>query len=288
MIWLEAARPKTLPAALAPVLVGVGYAIGRSEGHALWAWLALVGAALIQIGTNYANDYFDGVKGTDNETRVGPRRAVASGLVTPAAMKRAFVLTFALAIAVGALLVWRAGWPIALIGLSGIALGVLYTGGPKPLGYLGLGDALVLAYFGPIAVAGTHYVQALRWDAGAFVAGLGPGLLSVALLAINNLRDEPTDRVAGKRTLAVRFGRSFAMAEIATCYVLAMAMPGILIAAFGASRLTLMAAAVPLLAIPIIHRTSTASPDDPMLDMLARAGRILTLYGVLLAVGLSR
>ena len=216
-IWLEATRPRTLPAAAAPVLVGIAIAIADGTFHLVAGLGALAGAFLIQIGTNYANDYFDFKKGADTEARVGPRRATAAGLVAPSTMKRAFILTFGLAFLVGLGLVYRAGWPILVVGVASIVSGVLYTGGPRPLGYLGLGDVFVLVFFGPVAVAGTVFVQSLSLSVDAIVIGFIPGLLSTAILAVNNLRDADTDVLANKRTVAVRFGKGFARVEYAAC-----------------------------------------------------------------------
>ncbi|MFM2152763.1 MAG: hypothetical protein RL199_1198 [Pseudomonadota bacterium] len=214
-VLVEAARPRTLPAGLAPVLFGTAFAVFDGGFHAPTFGLTVLAALAIQVGTNYANDYYDARKGADTDARIGPRRATQAGLVAPGTMRRAFVLTFALAVLFGVGLILRGGLPILLIGLASVACGVLYTGGPKPLGYVGLGDLFVLVFFGPIAVAGTHYVQTLTFSPSVAVAGIGPGLLSVAILVVNNLRDRHTDVGAGKKTLAVRFGARFARAEYA-------------------------------------------------------------------------
>ena len=224
-IWLEATRPRTLPAAAAPVAVGTALAVGRDGAHWPAAIAALLGALLIQIGTNYANDYFDFVKGADNDDRVGPRRATQAGLVRPAAMRAAFMLTFAAAAAAGAYLMYRGGWPIIAIGAASIASGVLYTGGPYPLGYNGLGDLFVWLFFGPVAVGGTAYVQTLQWRPEDLVIGGAFGLVSTAILAVNNLRDADTDAPVGKRTLAVRFGKRFARLEYGACLAAALLIP---------------------------------------------------------------
>ena len=218
-LWASAARARTLPASVAPVLIGVVLAYTDGVGHALAAVFALIGAILIQIGTNYANDYFDFVNGADTAERIGPRRLVQSGLVRPEAMRRATIIVFGLAVLVGLYLAARGGWPIVLVGVASILCGLLYTGGPFPLGYRGLGDVFVLLFFGPVAVAGTYYVQALDIDWRPIVAGLGPGLISAAILAVNNLRDRETDAKAGKRTLAVRLGVRFTRLEYTTCVV---------------------------------------------------------------------
>ena len=284
-IWIQASRPKTLPAALAPVAMGIAIAWRDGVFDALPAIAAFVGAMLIQIATNFANDYFDGVKGTDTEDRLGPQRAVQAGLVTPATMKRAFVLTFALAAAVGAYLVWHAGWPIVVIGLLSILFGILYTGGPKPLGYLGLGDILVLIFFGPVATAGTHYVQALEWSTQAIVAGLAPGLLGVALLTVNNLRDVDGDRIAGKKTLAVRFGARFAKAEFVFCVLGAALVPVVLWALFDGPASAMFATASCVLAIGPLREVVAWQPGRRLSTALAGSGRLLVGYGITFCIG---
>ncbi len=286
-LWIQASRPKTLPAALTPVAMGVVIAWREGTFAALPGAAALVGALLIQVATNFANDYFDGVKGTDTEDRLGPQRLVQAGLVSPAAMKRAFILAFGCAALVGAYLVWHAGWPIVVIGLASILFGVLYTGGPRPLGYLGLGDLLVLVFFGPVATAGTHFVQALTWSPTAIVAGLAPGLLGVALLAVNNLRDVDGDRLAGKRTLAVRFGTTFAKVEYVGCVVGAAAVPVLLWALLDAPPGVLLASGSCVLAIPPIRAVLGWQPGRRLGSALAGSGRLLVAYGIAFCLGWS-
>ncbi|MGM0556922.1 MAG: 1,4-dihydroxy-2-naphthoate polyprenyltransferase, partial [Myxococcota bacterium] len=206
--WVMATRPKTLAAAAVPVAVGTGVAVSHDQFQWLPALVALLGAFLIQIGTNLANDYFDFQKGADNEDRLGPTRVVSSGLISAKAVRNAMILAFALAAAVGSYLIWLGGWPILVIGVLSIMSGIAYTGGPFPLGYNGLGDLFVFIFFGVVAVMGTYYVQALEWSLESFVASVPVGLLSVAILIVNNYRDIDTDRAAGKMTLAVRLGRS--------------------------------------------------------------------------------
>ena len=284
-VWIQAARPKTLPAAIAPVAMGVAVAARDCVLHPLSAAAALVGALLMQVGTNFANDYYDGVKGTDTEARLGPQRVVQAGLVAPATMRRAFLATFGLAVLVGVYLVARAGWPILVIGISSVACGVLYTAGPKPLGYLGLGDVLVLAFFGPIATGGTYFVQALAWNEVALLCGVGPGLLAVALLTVNNLRDVEGDRVAGKRTLAVRFGPRFARVEFLGCLLGAAALPVVLWAAFGGPVGVLAASAAGLLALPALAGVLRWCPGARLEGALAAMGRTLTLYALAFCLG---
>jgi len=282
--WLLATRPRTLPAALAPVVMGVTFAVAEGGFHLAAALACAAGATLLQIGTNFANDYYDFVNGADTAERVGPKRATQSGWVTPAAMKRAFVLCFGLATLVGAYLVLRAGWPIVVIGLSGIAFGVLYTGGPKPLGYLGLGDALVLVFFGPVAVAGTVYAQTLSFHPIAAFAGLAPGLLSTAILAVNNLRDVDTDRACGKRTLAVRFGAGFARGEYVVCLVVAALVPIALWARGDVGYGVLL----PLAVVPLgvaLTRAVLRSSGAALNPLLGQTGKLLVLYAVLFSAG---
>ena len=284
-VWASAARLRTLPASVAPVLIGVVLAYSDGLGHAPAAIAALIGAVLIQIGTNYANDYFDFVKGADTADRQGPRRAVQAGLVSPAAMRRAAILVFGLAILVGVYLAWRGGWPIVVVGVASIACGVLYTGGPFPLGYRGLGDVFVLLFFGPVAVAGTYWVQALELGWLPILAGLGPGLLSTAILAVNNLRDRETDARAGKRTLAVRLGARFTRLEYTACIVVACALPVGFLAADAAGPTILLPLATLLVAIPVNHTVWTSTDGPALNGALADTGKLLMLYAVLFCIG---
>lgn len=284
-IWLQASRPRTLPAALAPVVMGGALAVRSGVFAPLPAAAALLGALLIQVATNFANDYFDGVKGTDTEARLGPQRVVQAGLVAAVTMKRAFIATFALAVLVGAYLAWRGGWPIVLIGALSVFFGVLYTGGSRPLGYLGLGDILVLVFFGPIATAGTWYVQALTWDPASIFAGFGPGLLAVALLTVNNLRDVEGDRRAGKRTLAVRFGAGFAKAEFGVCVLGAALVPFVLWRGFDGPVGALAASAACLLGVPAIIAVARWQAGARLAGALAGTGRLLVLYALAFSFG---
>ncbi|KAA3662501.1 MAG: 1,4-dihydroxy-2-naphthoate polyprenyltransferase, partial [Calditrichaeota bacterium] len=220
-VWLLAARPKTLWAAIAPVLMGTALAANDDVYHWPSALVALIGAVLIQIGTNYANDYFDYLKGADTGERLGPTRATQAGQVKPQQMRFAFILIFVLAMVLGIYLVWRGGWPVVAIGVASIFFGILYTATPYALAYLGIADLFVLVFFGPVAVGGTYYVQALSIAPHVIIAGFAPGLISMAILVVNNLRDIETDSKAGKKTLAVRFGRKFTQAEYILCLVVA-------------------------------------------------------------------
>ncbi len=207
--WWLAIRPKTLPAATAPVLVGTAHAFREGRFQPLAAFAALVGALLVQIVSNLANDYFDFKKGADNEDRLGPPRVTHMGLLSEKAVLTGLALCIGSALCVGSFLALVGGWPIVAVGLVSLLCAVLYTAGPYPLGYNGLGEIFAFLFFGPVAVAGTVYVQSLRWEPLAALAGAPIGLLCANILVVNNVRDWETDAKAGKRTLAARFGREF-------------------------------------------------------------------------------
>ncbi|MCC6698007.1 MAG: 1,4-dihydroxy-2-naphthoate polyprenyltransferase [Candidatus Hydrogenedentes bacterium] len=285
--WIWAARPKTLWAAVAPVLIGTAMAHGNQVSIDGWSLAcALFGALLIQIGTNFANDYFDFMKGTDTANRIGPLRATQAGLIRPDLMRRAFLFTFGFALIPGAYIIWRGGWPFVAIGVLSIISGILYTGGPYPLGYLGLGDGFVLIFFGPVAVGGTYYLHALDITSAALIAGVASGLFSVAILAVNNMRDIDEDRRAGKKTLAVRFGRTFARVEYVLCIVIAAFVIPLYFYAETESRLF---ALVPLVVIPMSMpaiKIVLVTVDGPALNgVLAKTGKILLLFSLVFSLG---
>jgi 1,4-dihydroxy-2-naphthoate octaprenyltransferase len=285
-LWASAARARTLPASVAPVLIGV--VIAHTDGVRHWpaAAFALLGAVLIQIGANFANDFFDFVNGADTAERKGPRRLVQSGLVRPEVMLRATIIVFGLAVLVGLYLVARGGWPIVIVGVASILCGLLYTGGPFPLGYRGLGDVFVLLFFGPVAVAGTYYVQALGIDWRLIVAGVGPGLISAAILAVNNLRDRETDAKAGKRTLAVLLGVRFTRLEYTICIIAACLTPLVFFATGAAGLFGMLLPLSTLLALPSVNRTVWGDSDGAALNgALAETGKLLMLYAVLFCIG---
>lgn len=284
--WILASRPKTLGAAVAPVLLAGALAANHGLFDALpWA-VALICALLIQIGTNFANDYFDHRKGADTPERIGFQRATASGWITPQAMWRATVLTMAAAFVLGLSLVWHAGWPILLIGVLSILFGFLYTGGPFPLGYNGLGDVFVFLFFGLAAVMGTYYVMALRWSAESFWVALAVGALAVNLLVVNNLRDVETDRKAGKRTLGVLFGETVLKAEYTLMVLLAYAIPPHLFVQEGYRwTVFLPVLALPMLAAPI-RQVWTHTDKRALNEVLVTTGAFLSVFSLLLALGI--
>lgn len=298
--WVIAARPQTLPAAAAPVVVGVGLALADGVFAPLPALAALVGAALIQVGTNFANDYYDAIQGADTDDREGFTRVVASGLIEPAEVKRAMWLTFAAAIGVGTYLVAVGGVPILVIGLASVAAGIAYTGGPYPLGYHGLGDLFVFVFFGVIAVTGTYYVQAAALLSGWFPLGIPDGTVALAavvaslpiaalstnILVVNNLRDREEDASTGKRTLAVRFGYRFARAEY-----LAMLAVAYLAPLWFVARGDGLGALLPLVTLPLaaaVARTVlTETSGEALNPALESTGKLLAAYAVAFAVGLA-
>jgi 1,4-dihydroxy-2-naphthoate octaprenyltransferase len=284
-IWLLAARPKTLPAAAVPVIVGTAVAVGEgvfSPGPAL---AALLGALLIQIGTNFANDVFDYKKGADTTTRLGPMRVTQAGLLSPTQVLAGMWLTFGLAALCGLYLVVIAGWPVVVIGLLSIASGIAYTGGPFPLGYNGLGDLFVFIFFGFVAVCGTYYVQAGTVSAAAYWAAGPVGLLATAILVVNNLRDIATDRAAGKKTLAVRWGVTGAQVEYLVLVGLAYLLPPVMWLA-GVSTFWVLLA---WLSLPLAWKLIQSIHQDTGQSLnkaLAGTARLELIYGLLFSAGL--
>ena len=284
-IWLMAARPRTLPAAIAPVLVGTALAGAEGEFRALAFCAALIGSIFIQIGTNLSNDYSDARRGADTEERLGPVRVTAGGLVPPRKVLVATWLAFGIAVAAGAYLIALVGWELLAIGAASILAGVLYTGGPRPYGYEGLGEVFVFTFFGLVAVAGSYYVQTEELTRLAVLVAVPVGLLSAAILMVNNIRDIDTDRRAGKRTLAVRLGRHRAIGLFG--WTLWLALGSVVGLAFGEGEPWL---ALPVLAMPLappLQRTVATRTDGPALNAaLARTGLLLAVFSLLLSAGL--
>lgn len=284
-IWLMAARIRTLPAAVAPVLVGTSLAVERGVFRPGAFAAALLGSILIQIGANLANDYSDARRGADAEDRVGPVRVTAGGLVPPRQVLIATYVTFALAVLCGLYLVAVAGIELLIVGVAAIAAGVLYTGGPKPYGYEGLGEVFVFVFFGVVAVTGSTFAQLEAWPWQAFVLAVPVGLLAAAILVVNNVRDIESDRRAGKRTLAVRLGRERGRTIYALmvygAYVVAP-LPWLL----GSLSPWL---ALPWLTLPLalrLVRTVREHADGPTLnEALAQTGMLQLAFCLLLGAG---
>jgi 1,4-dihydroxy-2-naphthoate octaprenyltransferase len=284
-LWVVAARPRTLPAAVAPVLVGTALAGSEGTFRPLAFAAALVGSVFIQIGTNLSNDYSDARRGADTEDRLGPVRVTAGGLMPPRTVLVGTYVAFGIAVAAGLYLAAVAGWELLVVGAASILAGVLYTGGPRPYGYEGLGELFVFLFFGVVAVAGSYFVQTeeLRWE--AFALAVPVGLLAAAILVVNNVRDVETDRRAGKRTLAVKLGRSRARRLYAAMLGLAFAAPVATWLAGGVSAWVVLALAAAPLAPPLV-RTVASRTDGPSLNAaLAGTGRLLAVYSVLLSIG---
>jgi 1,4-dihydroxy-2-naphthoate octaprenyltransferase len=273
--WYLAIRPKTLWAAISPVIIGSAMAYGEGKFHLLSAVLAGMAAVLIQIGTNFANDYFDFVHGADHKDRLGPMRVTQAGLVKPQVMKLATILVFSLAFLLGIYLIWRGGWPIFFIGVLSILFGVLYTAGPYPLGYNGLGDIFVLIFFGIVAVGGTYYVQALEINLLVLLAGLSPGLFSMAILTVNNLRDVKSDMK----------GENFARWEYLASVLLACLIPILLFFFTGSHLYALAASLVFVAAIPSIKTVFEQKPGIIFNQVLATTGKLLLLYSLMFSLG---
>jgi 1,4-dihydroxy-2-naphthoate polyprenyltransferase len=284
--WLLGARPRTLPAAVVPVVVGATAAVGASDGGAFVAWriAAALGVSLaLQVGVNYANDYSDGVRGTD-DVRVGPVRLVASGLATPRAVKIAALTAFGLAGVLGLALAAATSWWLLLVGSAALAAGWLYTGGPRPYGYMGLGEVFVFVFFGLVATVGTTFVTIERVTWLSVVAGTGVGALACALLVVNNLRDIPTDAAVGKRTLAVRLGDG----STRRFYVALVALSGLAVVAAAVSRPAALLGLVALpLAVAPVRAVLRGASGPALIGVLGATGRLQLAYGVAFAVGLA-
>lgn len=284
--WVDASRPKTLAAAFTPVCVGASIAYHDD----VLAWdatlVALLCAFLIQIGTDFANDYFDFKKGADTEDRIGFVRATAAGLVTPDQMLRATIYAMSLAFIFGLYLVWLGGWTVLVIGLLSLLFGVLYTGGPYPLGYNGLGDIFVFVFFGIVAVMTTYYVNALEWSEDTFWASLAVGALCTNILVINNLRDVAQDKVAGKRTLGVLLGDTALKWEYTLMALIALAIPPHFYVQLSYSAYIF----IPYLSLPlliILTRTVWVEKDKKQLNpVLEQTAKYMAIFGILFSIGI--
>ena len=283
--WLLATRPKTLPAAAAPVIIGIGLALGEGVFRPIPALAALAVALLLQIGANVSNDYFDYQKGADTDQRLGPTRVTQAGLLPPQHVVAGMVVVFGLAGLIGIYLVLETGWLAALIGGLAILSALAYTGGPYPLGYHGLGELFVFLFFGLAAVAGTYYVQARAFSPAALWAALPAGLIADGILTVNNLRDLETDRVSGKHTLAVRLGERGAVVE----YWVWLALAYLSVAGAVLTRVVTPWALLSWLSIPLaisLARRVANIRGRKMNMLLAQTGQLELIFAVLFAVGL--
>ena len=284
-VWLQGARPRTLPAAVVPVLVGTAAASGERFGGLTWwrAVAALVVAVAIQVATNYVNDYADGVRGTDDR-RVGPVRLVAGGLATAAAVKRAAALAGLVAVVAGLALTVAVGPELLVVGAASLAAGYLYTGGPAPYGYYGLGELFVFTFFGVVATVGSAYVQLEEVQLLAVAASVPVGCLATALLVVNNLRDIPTDAASGKRTLAVRMGDGPTRA----LYVALLLATFAVLPVIGLRRPWALVGLLSLpLAVAPMRRMADGTSGRGLVAVLSDTGRLQLVYGALLALGLG-
>ncbi len=282
--WILAIRPKTLPAAIAPVVIGTAMAWGDGVAHFPSALAALFAALCIQVATNFANDYCDFKKGADTSNRVGPLRVTQAGLISGRLMVVATIIMFTCAVLASVYLVFRAGNAIAVIAVASVLSGIFYTAGPRPLGYMGLGELFVLVFFGPVAVAGTYFVQTLEINGAVVAAGFGPGFLSCAILAVNNLRDIDGDQKVGKLTLAVRFGKNFAAGEYLFCIMAAALTPFAVHLITHDHECMAVASLVGFLAIPTVGAVFT-SQGAALNKVLAQTGVLLLVYSVLFSAG---
>ena len=284
-VWLEATRPKTLAAAVAPVLLGTALAYAHGGVNLAAAGICLAFALLIQIGTNFANDYLDGIRGTDTEARLGPQRAVAAGLITPTVMRRATVAVLAVGFCVGLGLIPYGGWWLLMVGVASVACAWLYTGGPYPFAYNGLGDIFVVLFFGLIAVGCTYYVQTLTVSVDALLLGLGCGLLVNNILVVNNYRDLDEDTQANKRTVVVKFGRKFALWQ----YILSALVAGLVLVWLWRQS---MSAVILIGWLPVIFslrlalQLPAAKTSAEYLVALKGSAQVVAAYGLLVSIGL--
>ena len=288
LVWINAARPRTLPAAIAPVLLASALAWRDGLLKPAAALGCLVFAVLIQIGTNFANDYYDFMRGADTAERVGPQRAVASGLIAPATMKHAMIGVFTAAFLAGLMLLGYGGWPLLFIGVASIVCGIVYTGGPYPLGYNGLGDLFVFIFFGLVAVGATYFVQTGLVTGEALVIGVGVGALATNILVVNNYRDLETDTKAGKRTLVVRFGRPFARIQFAFCHLMAV---GTLLAIGLHNHWQPMVIVVTIgVALGVgfrqTRRLTQAKTPVELVQLLGATGLYMAVYAMMFSLGL--
>ncbi|MBU0473648.1 MAG: 1,4-dihydroxy-2-naphthoate polyprenyltransferase [Bacteroidetes bacterium] len=284
-IWILASRPKTLPAAIAPVFVGTAVAFNADKLNLWAAIIALICSLLIQIGTNFVNDLYDFLKGTDDENRVGPTRALAAGWISTTQMKFAIYLTFGITFLLGLFLVYHAGWIILLIGILSIISGYAYTAGPYPLAYNGLGDIFVFTFFGLVATVGTYYVQALQFSLFALLTSIPIGFLITNILVVNNYRDAEEDKKKNKKTLAVILGKSFARYQYLVSLFISYLIPIVLLAIFKTSPFILL----PLLTLPLaikLQNELNTFNGARLNNTLSLSAKLSVLFSALFSLGI--
>ncbi|MHA2172333.1 MAG: 1,4-dihydroxy-2-naphthoate polyprenyltransferase [Candidatus Kariarchaeaceae archaeon] len=286
-IWMMAIRPKTLPAAISPVLIGIAFAVRDDHFNFFPAFAALLGALILQIGANLANDYSDFHKGTDTADRIGPVRVAASGLLDVTTLRNGLIVTLVIAMVIGLYLIWIGGIVILLIGTLSLIFLLAYSGGPWPYGYRGLGDFFVFVFFGLFAVSGTYYVQALHFNNNVIIGSIAPGTLITAILVVNNYRDIETDRKTGKNTLAVMLGKQWTIIEFILLLLIAYLIPIYLLVVENYSSwvlLPLISSPFSLNLVRIIKQTS----DGKILnDALAQTAKTGLLFNLLFALGIA-
>lgn len=284
-VWLLASRPKTLPAAVAPVFVGTAVAISDDKLNIIAALIALICSLLIQIGTNFVNDLYDYLKGADDENRVGPTRALAAGWITTTQMKRAIFIAFGATFLLGLYLVYLAGWIILLIGVLSIISGYSYTAGLYPLAYNGLGDIFVFFFFGIVATVGTYYVQAIEFSQFALFASIPVGLLITNILVVNNYRDVEEDKKKNKNTLTVKFGKSFSLFQYFVSGVISFLVPLYLFFSYNTNAFILL----PLLTLPFAIKLQYDMKRfcGPELNKtLEFTAKLSVIYSLLFSIGI--
>lgn len=284
--WIIASRPKTLLAAVVPVMVGSAVALNEKKLVIIYSLVALICSVLIQIGTNYANDLYDFIHGADNEKRKGPRRVLASGLITVKEMKLGIFLTFGFAFLFGLYLVYEGGIVILVIGVLSILAGLAYTAGPFPLAYNGLGDVFVFMFFGIVGTAGTYYLHTKELTLVSFIASVPVGALITNILVVNNYRDIEEDKAAGKHTLAVKFGKSFTRYQFISLTIISFLIPALLFAFFNYSILIFL----PYLTFPAAYKIIVMLYKLDGMELnktLELAARLSALFGILFSIGLA-
>jgi len=282
--WVLASRPKTLPAAVAPVLIGTSVAYSDNKINFIAALIALICSLLIQIATNFVNDLYDHLKGSDSEKRVGPDRALATGIISVNEMKLAIYFTFGVTFFLGLYLVYLAGWPILIVGILSIASGYAYTAGPYPLAYNGLGDIFVFIFFGVVAVVGTYYVQALQLTEMIFIASIPAGTLITNILIVNNYRDIDEDRKNNKNTLAVLFGRQFSQSQYLLQLLAAYAVPIYIFIRYETSWTILL----PLITLPLgikLFKMLIDLQGEDLNKTLELTAKLSVIFSILFSIG---